>query len=129
MSRTVIDPRPLPSPGLGHGSRNGPGGFIGAMVAVLLLALGSAAAALFSLFVFPYASATCGNTDTYLICTAAGQKAVIFGPSLTSVAGTAVAGYSLSLRPRDRALGIGLGYLIASGGFLTALVIATQAST
>jgi hypothetical protein len=122
----VSGPQPIPSPGLGYESRNESGGLTGAVIAVVLLALGSGAGALFCLFVLPFASDICGDAATDFICTAAGQDVVAAGPLLTAVAGTVVAGSSCSMRPRNRALGIALGYAIAIGGFMTAMIIASQ---
>ena len=91
-----------------------------------MLVLGSGVAGLFSMFVLPYASDNCGDSESAFICTATGQKVVGVGPLLTAAVGSALALCSLSLRPRHRALGITLGYVIGFGGFLVALIIASQ---
>lgn len=102
------------------------GGRIGAVVALVLLMLGSGAAALFSLFVFPFASDMCGDSDTQFICTADGQTAVAVGPMVAACLGTVIAGCALPLRPPFRALVITLGYVVGFGGFLTASIIVSQ---
>ncbi|MEU4215975.1 hypothetical protein [Actinoplanes sp. NPDC026623] len=103
------------------------GGMAGAVIAVVLLVLGSGATALFSLFVLPFAGDACGDSDTTLICTADGQRAVIVGPFLAAAVGTVVAACSLAARSPYRALGITLGYVISFGVFLIAWVVASQA--
>lgn len=102
------------------------GGRIGAVVALVLLMLGSGAASLFSLFVFPFAGDACGDLDTQFICTADGQMAVAVGPMVAACLGTVIAGCALPLRPPFRALVIALGYVAGFGGFLTASIIVSH---
>jgi len=99
----------------------------GSVIAVVLLMLGSGVAALFAMFVFPFAADACGDSDAHFICTGTGQQLVAVGPMWAAVAGTVVAGCSRALRPPYRGLGIALGYAIALAGFLTAWIIAAQA--
>ena len=96
------------------------------MAAVVMLVLGSGVAALFSVLAFPYADDNCGDSDSAFMCTAAGEKVVSVGPLLTAAVGSAIAVCSLSLRPRFRALGIALGYVVAFGGFLVALIVVSH---
>ena len=103
------------------------GGHGGGIVAVVLLTLGGGAAALYGLFVLPYASDRCGDSDSELICTATGQQLVAVGPLLAAAVGTVISVCSLSSRPGRRAWGIAVGYVVSLGGFLVALVIAAQA--
>ncbi|MEU7906284.1 hypothetical protein [Actinoplanes sp. NPDC049118] len=98
---------------------------VGAVIAVVLLMLGSGAAGLFGLLIFPYASDACGNPDL-LICTGNGQLAVGLGPMSAAIAGSAIAGCSLALRPPYRAAGIMLGYVVGFSGFVAAAIIVSQ---
>ena len=125
MWRSVYEPGPRLFAG-GNPRDNQTGGRGGAVAAVVILVLGSGVAALFGTFVFPYASDKCGDSESAFICTTMGQKVVGVGPVLTAAVGSALALCSFSLRPRLRALGIVLGYVIAFGGFLVALIVASQ---
>ncbi|MCA2218424.1 DUF4268 domain-containing protein [Jidongwangia harbinensis] len=102
------------------------GGHGGAVAAVVLLIVLGGAAALYSLFVLPYSSGNCGDSDSQLICSAAGQQVVAVGPLLAVAVGSAISICSLSLRPGRRAFGIALGYGIGFGGFLVANIVARQ---
>ena len=118
-----------PGPHLFAGGNSGDrqtGGHGGAVVAVVMLALVGGAAALCGLFVLPYASDNCGDSDGELICTAIGQKLVAVGPLLAVAVGSVISLCSLSLRPGRRALGIALGYVVGFGGLLVALIIAIK---
>jgi hypothetical protein len=102
------------------------GGLVGAVIAVVLLALGSGAAALYGLFVFPFIADMCGDSDTRFMCTSDGQMALMFAPMVTAVLGVAIAGGSLALRPGRREIGIMVGYLVGFSGVVTGQLIASQ---
>jgi hypothetical protein len=101
------------------------GGLGGAVAAVVLLVLGSGLAALYSIFVFPFAGDNCDDSKSTFICTATGLQVVVVVPLLAATVGSALAACALAMRPRFRALGITLGYVIGVGGFLVALIIAS----
>ncbi|MGE6955094.1 hypothetical protein [Staphylococcus capitis] len=110
----------------GNARDNQTGSRVGAVVAVVLLMLGSGAAGLFGLFFFPFTSDACGDSDTQFICTANGQQAVAVVPMWAAVIGTVVAACALALRPPYRAVVITLGYVVAFGGFLAAAIVVSQ---
>ncbi len=82
---------------------------------------------MYSLLVLPYASAVCGTQDPRLIRTAFWQQAVIGGPLLGAMFGTAIVGCGLAPRPPYRGLVIALGYLVALVTLVTSWAVATAA--
>ena len=121
----VYEPRPRLFAG-GDPRDRQTGGRGTSVAAVVILVLVAGVTSLYSLFVLPYASDNCDDLDRRLICTATGQHVVAVVPLATAAVGIAVAVCSLSLRPRFRAFGIALGYVISFGGFAVAISIAFQ---
>jgi hypothetical protein len=119
----VYEPKPRLFAG-GNPRDRQTGGRGTSVAAVVILVLVAGATSLYSLFVLPYASDNCDDSDRRLICTATGQHVVALVPLATAAVGIAIAVYSLSLRPRFQTLGITLGYVIAFGGLVVALYIA-----
>lgn len=81
-SRIVDEPGPRLFAG-GNPRDNQTGGRGGAIVAVVMLVLGSGVAGLFGLFVFPYASDNCGDSETAFICVSAHRMNLSGSDSLT----------------------------------------------